>query len=455
MSFDKKEFPTNWTTTNLGNVADIISGFAFKRTDFVEKGVPIIKIKNIVPPNVSLEDTDYISEDLYSEYEKYQLKYNDILISMTGSNYNQMSSAVGKVGRVKIKNTRMLLNQRVGKIVVNKDIYNEDFLYYNISSLETRYQLALSAGGSANQANISPKQIKALTIPYPPLEEQTEIANILLALDEKIETNNKINEKLEEIAQALFKHWFVDFEFPNENGKPYKSSGGEMVESELGIIPKGWEVKKIKDLNILISDYVANGSFKSLKENVSLVEDDGYAVFMRNTDLKSNFNSGMKFVDKHSYEFLAKTKLYGNEVIISNVGDVGSVYLCPDLGMPMTLGNNVILLKSENDFKENYFFYRFFKSNLGQHLLSTITSGSVQLKFNKTDFRNLEIIYPRKDILMNYLNIETAIESKIQLNDKESSRLLKLRDSLIPKLMSGEIRVPLGDEVLSIDNKYK
>lgn len=445
MSFKDTEIgkiPIGWQISELGEVADVLSGYAFKGKDFVDYGIPVIKIKNIVPPYVSIDDVQYVSEQIFNASKKYQLKYNDILISMTGSNYNQMSSAVGKVGKIRLKNTPMLLNQRVGKIIPNERLCNKEFIYYNISTMETRYRLALSAGGSANQANISPKQIKILKLPIPPIEEQKAIAHILSTLDEKIEINNQIIKTLENMAQAIFKHWFVDFEFPNEDGGPYKSSGGEMVESELGMIPKGWEVKRIIELDLYTSDYVANGSFKSLKENVTLLEDDGYAVFMRNTDLKNNFNSGMKYVDKHSYEFLSKSKLYGNEVIISNVADVGSVHLCPDLEMPMTLGNNIIMLKSEKDSRLNYYFYRLFKSEYGQYLLGTITSGSAQLKFNKTDFRNLKNAFPSDDILLKYLDIENSIENLIHKNNREIRKLSNLRDTLLPKLMSGEIRVP-------------
>lgn len=242
MSFKETEvgkIPLDWDVAKLGDVADVLSGFAFKSKDFIDNGVPVIKIKNIVPPYVTKDDAVYVSQELYESSEKYQLNYNDILISMTGSNYNQLSSAVGKVGRVRLKDEPMLLNQRVGKIITNEKKCDKEFLYYNISTMETRYRLALSAGGSANQANVSPKQIKSLIIPYPPLDEQKAIAHILSTLDDKIEVNNQINKTLENMAQAIFKQWFVDFEFPNEDGEPYRSSGGEMVESELGMIPKG------------------------------------------------------------------------------------------------------------------------------------------------------------------------------------------------------------------------
>lgn len=430
----------NWSTYKLGDLVESIS----------------VKHKFDKPKLIFLNTSDILNgEILHHNYSdittfpgqaKKSIQKGDILFSEIRPK-NRRFALVDFDSNDYVVSTKLMVLRKKSELIDN------NYLYLYLTSQQTLYYLqTIAEGRSGTFPQITFKEVSNIDIQLPSIEEQGVIAKILTTLDEKIETNNQINEKLEEMAQALFKHWFVDFEFPNENGEPYKSSGGEMVESELGLIPIGWKVKSIKDLDVVTSDYVANGSFKTLKENVSMVEDNGYAVFMRNTDLKSNFSSGMKFVDKHSYEFLAKTKLFGNEVIISNVGDVGSVYLCPDLGMPMTLGNNVILLKSENDINENYFFYRLFKSDLGQHLLSTITSGSVQLKFNKTDFRNLKIIYPKENILKKYLEVDMTLESKIQLNNKESSRLFQLRDSLIPKLMSGEIRVPLEEEILSTEH---
>lgn len=147
---------------------------------------------------------------------------------------------------------------------------------------------------------------------------------------------------------------------------------------------------------IVVTDYVANGSFASLKANVTLYQEPNYAYFIRNTDLKSGLFE--VFVDKHSYRFLSKSTLYGREIIISNVGDVGSVFLCPKLNKPMTLGNNIIMLRSEQD-NLKYYLYIWFKWLYGQSLIQGIKGGSAQPKFNKTDFKNLPIFLPPNDLL--------------------------------------------------------
>ena len=347
-------------------------------------------------------------------------------------------SSRAPIGYVAIAGTNLTTNQGFKNLICDPKKANYNFMYYKMKSLKESFEHV--AGGSTFK-EVSAKVVKNFKIVLPPLNEQKAIADILSSLDGKIELNNQMNETLEEMAQALFKRWFVDFEFPNEDGQPYKSSGGEMIESELGMIPKGWEHKKIIDLPLSVTDYVANGSFASLKANVKIFDTMEYALFIRNTDIKENFKSSKRYVDEHSYNFLSKTKLYGGEVLISNVGDVGSVYLCPYLDTPMTLGNNMIMLNSIDGESLNLYLYRLFKSREGQGLIQSITSGSVQLKFNKTHFRNLSILIPTKQLLQQYVELQKSIETIKFHNIKENEQLSSYRDTVLPKLMSSEIRV--------------
>lgn len=312
-------------------------------------------------------------------------------------------------------------------IIRDLDGIDKVFLYYVFINIRRR--LSNQANGSVFM-NLKTDIVKDFVIKLPTLDDQRRIASILSSLDRKIELNNKINADLEEMAQAIFKNWFVDFE-------PFKD--GKFVDSELGMIPEGWKVGKITDIGCLITDYVSNGSFASLKQNVHLYETKEYAQFIRNTDLKTNTFS--VYVDKHSYDFLSKSTLYGNEIIISNVGDVGSVHLCPKLDIPMTLGNNIIMLRP-NEKEYNYFLYLWFKYFSGQGLIQGIKGGSAQPKFNKTDFKNLPLLIPSFEIIERSYWIFESMFSILSSNIKENSRLSLLRDTLLPRLMSGEIEVP-------------
>lgn len=187
---------------------------------------------------------------------------------------------------------------------------------------------------------------------------------------------------------------------------------------------------------MLVTDFVSNGSFASLKENVSLLQEPDYAYFIRNTDLKEG--SFGVFVNEHSYNFLAKSRLFGNEIIISNVGDVGSVFLCPKIDNPMTLGNNVIMLRPE-DSELTPYLYIWFKWSYGKGVIRGITGGSAQPKFNKTDFKNAPLLLPPQEVLKKFASVASMIFKQIEKNSRENQALAQLRDTLLPKLMSGEL----------------
>ena len=415
-----------WKEVRLGDVCEIKGG---KR---LPKGINLITQKNSHPyirvrdlgKSKTLElnsSYEYVDEITQKQIQRYITLKGDILISIVGT--------IGLIAIVGGSLNGANLTENCVKLV-KLDNIDSEFLYYYLKSPLGQQNISRGTVGAV-QAKLPIKNIQEFNINCPVLiSDQRRIASILSSLDRKIELNNKINADLEEMAQAIFKNWFVDFE-------PFKD--GKFVDSELGMIPEGWKVGKITDIGCLITDYVSNGSFASLKQNVHLYETKEYAQFIRNTDLKTNTFS--VYVDKHSYDFLSKSTLYGNEIIISNVGDVGSVHLCPKLDIPMTLGNNIIMLRP-NEKEYNYFLYLWFKYFSGQALIQGIKGGSAQPKFNKTDFKNLPLLIPSFEIIERSYWIFESMFSILSSNVKENSRLSLLRDTLLPRLMSGELEVP-------------
>lgn len=227
----------------------------------------------------------------------------------------------------------------------------------------------------------------------------------------------------------MFRSCFVDFDLSKE--LPAK-------ESEFGSIPANFDVVKVGSIPMLVTDYVANGSFASLRENVTLFQKPNYAYFIRNTDLKAG--SFGVFVDRHSYDFLSKSALFGGEVIISNVGDVGSVFLCPKLDGPMTLGNNIIMLRPDDD-NLRYYLYIWFKHFQGQSIIQGIKGGSAQPKFNKTDFKNTAMLLPPISLLKQYHDMVSPMFDLLYNNQAENKRLADLRDALLSRLMSGQLDI--------------
>ena len=178
-----------------------------------------------------------------------------------------------------------------------------------------------------------------------------------------------------------------------------------------------WEQKRLGDIGV-VTDYVANGSFASLKENVKYLDNPSHAVLIRLVDYNRDFKGDFVHIDKSSYEFLKKSKLKAEDIIISNVGaNVGTVFKCPDLGTKMSLAPNAIMVKMSGD---NDFYYYWFKSLEGQGKIKSICSGSAQPKFNKTDFRNLTVPVPQlseqQEIGRTLRTLDDKIANNIKIN---------------------------------------
>lgn len=407
----------------LEEIADVtkLAGFEFtKYMKYIDDGEIIaIRALNLKGGRLVLDDIKKISKHVSEELPRSQLHKYDIVLSYTGT--------IGETAQI-LEEGKYHLAPNVAKVVPKQDLIDPRYLFQYIRGKEFKQQMINYAHGST-QPTIPMATIRELTVPIYGLETEKKIASVLSMIDEKIAINEKINKNLEEQAVLLFRSWFSNFT---------QSENVARTSSQFGEIPEDFSVVKVGNIPMLVTDYVANGSFASLKENVTLYQDPNYAYFIRNTDLKSG--SFGVFVDQHSYEFLSKSTLYGGEIIISNVGDVGSVFLCPKLDGPMTLGNNIIMLRPEDD-TLRYYLYIWFKYLQGQAIIQGIKGGSAQPKFNKTDFKNTEIILPPKGLLHRFHEIVTPVFELISHNQSESKRLSSLRDSLLPKLMSGEIDV--------------
>lgn len=163
--------------------------------------------------------------------------------------------------------------------------------------------------------------------------------------------------------------------------------------SELYELPNGWEWTNFKD-SLYLTDFVANGSFASLKENVSYLNKKDYAILVRLKDFSNKWNGDYVYVDKHSYDFLSKSSLNENDIMMCNVGSVGLHFRVPNLGQPMTIGPNSILIRPQIDNLSNSFLYYYFASNIFKNFLETIVATTAQPKFNKTGFKTLSIPLP-------------------------------------------------------------
>lgn len=409
-----------WEKVKLGKYVEILSGFAFKSKDFLNCGVPVIKIKNITQEGVTLEDVSYISKELADKNEKYHLNYNDILIALTGSHINQMSSVVGRIARIKYHEDS-LLNQRVGKVFAkDSKLCDIDYVYYFLSQDYIKISLASKAGGAANQANISPNDVKSLTVRWPDIETQHRIADILSAYDDLIENNQKQIKLLEEAAQRLYKEWFVNLRFPgHENTK--------IVDG----VPEGWNECTVESFGTVITGKTPPTSNKEYYTNGKVpfvtIPDMHNVVYPLKTEKRLTIEGAQ--TQKNKY-------IPPNSVMISCIGTVGLVSIATEVCQTNQQINSIIL-NNEDDL---YFFY---ESMLRmKDLLDGLGSnGATMTNVNKSKLEKLIIISPSKNIVKQYNDVcKPLFESALNLSRK-NVYLKNMREALLPKLMSGEVEV--------------
>lgn len=192
-------------------------------------------------------------------------------------------------------------------------------------------------------------------------------------------------------------------------------------DTKIGIVPSHWEVQPIKKITEIVTDYVANGSFASLAENVTYKDEEDVAVLIRLVDYNNGFQGKFVFIDEHAYQFLGKSKLFGGEIIISNVGaNVGTVFRCPQLAYKMSLAPNSVMVK----FKGNDdFYFHWLRGFNGQQMLKSIVTGSAQPKFNKTNFKEMLAPVPPIGEQNKIASILNTIDEKIEINKKINNNL--------------------------------
>lgn len=411
-----------WKELTLEDIGDIVGG-----------GTPSTKNENyygdeiswITPKDLSGYTSKYISKGERS-ITKLGLEKSSAKLLPKGT---VLFSSRAPIGYVAIAENELTTNQGFKSIICNPKIANNEFIYYRMKL--AKYELESIAGGSTFK-EVSGKVMKEFKISLPPLGEQEKIANILSSLDDKIELNNEMNKTLEEMAQSIFKRWFVDFEFPNEDGEPYKSSGGEMVDSELGMIPKGWEVQCIGDIGNVIT-----GKTPSAKVEGSYGDECNFITPRDITDSPIILNTERK-LSSIGINNLKKNLVCKNSIGVSCIGsNLGEVYITGENSITNQQINTVVL-----DESHIYPYVYIYLKNMKNEFLN-MAGGSAVPIINKTSFSGINILMPDMYILNKFVQSTTCYFERIEENLKENESLIALRDSLLPKLMSGEIDINL------------
>ncbi|HPJ64798.1 MAG TPA: restriction endonuclease subunit S [Flexilinea sp.] len=323
------------------------------------------------------------------------------------------------IGYLRIALNPICTNQGFKSLIPKADVVDNQFLFY---LLKNNVEYLKSVGVGTTFAEISGSTLRQIEFPFPPLPVQRRIADILSALDDKIELNRQTNATLEAIAQAIFKEWFVDFNFPGATG--------ELVESELGMIPKGWRVGNIEDFG----DIVCGKTPSKTNENFF----GGNIPFIKIPDMHNSVYI-VETSDTLTYEGAMSQKnkfLPPNSIIVSCIATIGLVSLTAEISQT-NQQINAIIPKRDNLTQYIYFTAR----NLKNQLIEMGSGGSTTLNVNTANFSNIKCVIPSEFTLSSFDFLVKPLFEKILANQKEILTIAQCRDSLLPKLMNGEIEV--------------
>ena len=391
--------------------------FCYKITDGthdspkeVKEGKYLITSKHIKGNRIDFESAYLISEKDYNKIiERSKVNQWDIIISMIGA-------YCGYCYIEKSNNTDYAI-KNVGLFKVGEELKCK-WLYYYLISPQGKQQLALLRSGST-QPYISLNSLRNISFLVPPLKDMKKMVDILSSLDDKIEVNRRINEQLEELAQALFKSWFVDFE-------PFKD--GEFVESELGMIPKGWKVCELSDILYISKDSI----------NPSKTPDNQfhhYSIPAYDNSKREEVQEG-KAIMSNKFKVTNKTTLFSKlNPRIKRVWFIDNVKenaICSTEFVPYKAKNNEL----------TYYVNGLINSDLFYNQALSIVNGATgsHQRFHPQDTLKFNIAF-NESVAKEYSTIVEPVVSKILVNQQEILHLTTLRDTLLPKLMSGEMEV--------------
>jgi type I restriction enzyme, S subunit len=401
-------------------IQEIIDNRGRNPEDYVEfSRHPIIDnflIKSTIYPDLTAVKR-YIDDDTYENFIRNKSKEKDVLITLVGN-------GIGNVTLLPEDNAEIIQNT-IG-LRANPKIITNEFLYY---CLRNDFENIIKLNRGTSQPSIKKGDLLKLTLDIPSLVKQSKILNVLWNMDNKIHLNNLIIKNLEQLSQTLFKRWFIDFEFPNEEGLPYQSSGGNMLDSEFGEIPVGWKV----DYLASSTEFLSGGTPKT-KESTYwngdipffTPKDVGSSAYTTNTE-KTITELGLSKCNSRLYS--------KNTVFITARGTVGKVALA---NRDMAMNQSCFALKNKAD--NQFYLYGAIRALLREIIQGA--NGAVFSAINLSDLNRLRLAVPQQELIDKYESIAATLFNQMSELEFENINLQSLRDSLLPKLLSGEIEIP-------------
>ena len=399
---------SEWREVRIGDIGDVVTGKtpSSKNPEYFGDEIPFVTPTDYKNYHKNIYSSErYLSQAGKEVLGNKLLPINSVIVTCIGSD----------MGKVAINKVECITNQQINSIILKRDLADSDFIYYTLISMQE--YLKMLARGGTTMPIVNKSTFEEIKLLLPPFPEQKAIAATLSALDDMIELNNQINKTLEEMAQAIFKSWFVDFE-------PFKD--GEFEESELGLIPKGWRVVELGEITEEIRERVKDRKipvFSAVKTGDLVLSEDYFTKQVFSRDIS-------KYIVVKPFDFA-----YNPARI--NIGSIG----INEFSYTGCVSPVYVVFRTDQKYK--WFFKMLTRTERFKKEVNTRASGSVRQTLNFDEFSKIKVVYPYAEIVEEYNYIfEGLIMAKSKI-EEEISILSEIRDTLLPKLISGEIRVPV------------
>lgn len=403
----------------LGEVCDFFNGGAWSDKEYVNEGIPVLKVTNCKSTGFQLDNLNYLSEKSREKYKKNNLIIGDVIVATVGSHPNLIESAAGRSCIVNSQVEGFYLNQNAVCIrTKDKRILSQKYLGYLCKCADFQHYIQSRGRGAANQMRIAISSIKEYSFTLPDFENQQYIADILSAYDDLIENNQKQIKLLEEAAQRLYKEWFVDLHFPgHENSK--------IVDG----VPEGWSKSTVFEVSAILRRGISpkyNENARGIVINQKCIRQTIVSYDEARTQEK---------------KYPAELELKEADIAIcsTGVGTLGRVGQIYEVRENTTLDSHVTLIRANEKIGQQYLFWSL---KMQQDYLMSAGKGSTnQLELSRETIGNCKILIPEQKIAEQAEKNFVAIHNKMKACSMQIARLREARDLLLPKLMSGEVEV--------------
>jgi type I restriction enzyme S subunit len=428
----------NWESVAINSLGKIVTGKTPPSkvdTAFIDGFVPFVTPRDLDGRKWVKTTERYLSDDGVASVKNNLVPANSVAVSCIGSD----------MGKARLIAETSVTNQQINSIIIDPNEHNPEFIYYVLSTKQQ--SLKDIAGGSATPI-LNKSHFGQFEIEVPSKDYQDRVVNTLSCLDSKIELNTQTNQTLEQMAQAIFKSWFVDFDPVKAKMNGEQPDGMDaataslfpekLVESELGLIPEGWQVGTLDSHTSMIIDHRG----KTPKKLGSDWVEEGYpAISAKNIKSKKIVRPDtIRFIDEVTYKKWMKEPLIKGDIIMTSEAPMGELYFF-DGSQDFCLSQRLYGLRANSDVCSPEFLFNWLQTTKAKSDMEGRASGTTALGIKQAELRKVKILTPPRELLEKFSVVASNLVNMAAKNNAQNTVLEDLRDTLLPKLLSGEIEL--------------